>query len=287
MPTFEDVESADRRMERLRPTGRDIGLAHGQSQAHQRYAEAMATPKLSLVIPAWNEATLLPRLLDSVQAAIQRWVLMGHDATQIEIIVADNGSTDATARIAQEYGFRVVAVGKRVIAAARNGGAAAAQGEILAFVDADSVLHPDSFIVVAEAMAMARTLGGASGVTMDRWSLGIALTYALMLPMIWLTGFDTGLVFWRRADFQALGGYDEQRMVAEDVDFLWRLRQLGRSRGQRLVRLRRIKAITSTRKFDKHGDWHYVTHMPAQLWLLLRDRGALNDFARRYWYDDR
>jgi hypothetical protein len=76
-------------------------------------------------------------------------------------------------------------------------------------------------------------------------------------------------------------------MVAEDVDFLWRLRRLARTRGQRLVRLRGVKAITSTRKFDTHGDWHYFTQMPAQGWRLLRDRGALNDFARRYWYDDR
>jgi len=244
-------------------------------------------PTISLVIPAWNEAALLPRLLDSVEAAKRHWQRAGGDERDIEVIVADNGSSDATAQIARDRGCRVIAVGKRVIAASRNGGAAVAQGDILCFVDADSVLHPEIFLAVASAMADPRTVGGASGVTMERWSLGIAFAFAMMLPLVWLTNFDTGLVFWRRADFRALGGYDEQRMVAEDVDFLWRLRRLGRSRKQRLIRLRGVKTITSTRKFDQHGDWHYVTQMPAQGWRLLRDRGALNEFARRYWYDGR
>jgi glycosyltransferase involved in cell wall biosynthesis len=242
---------------------------------------------MSLVIPAWNEAALLPRLLDSVDVARRRWIEAGHPADTIEVILADNGSTDATARIAGERGCKVATIEKRVIAAVRNGGAAMASGEILAFIDADSMVHPDSFIAVAAAMANPRTVGGTSGVVMERRSIGIALAYAMMLLIVWLTGFDTGLVFWRRADFEALGGYDERRMAAEDLDFLVRLRRLGRTRGQRLLRLRRIKAITSTRKFDQHGDWHCFTQMPAQGWRLLHDRSALNDFARRYWYEGR
>lgn len=245
------------------------------------------TPRLSLVIPAWNEAVLLPRLLDSVDAARERWIDRGAARGDLEVIVADNGSTDATALIAAEHGCRVIAVEKRIIASSRNGGAAAARGEILAFVDADSILHPDVFLAVARAMEDPRTLGGSSGVRMERWSPGIALTYAAALPLVWLTGFDTGLVFWRRADFEALGGYDETRRVAEDVDFLVRLRRLGRARGQALVRLRGVKTVTSTRKFDRHGDWHYFTRMPALGWRLLRDPRTFTAFARRYWYEER
>lgn len=243
--------------------------------------------KISLVIPAWNEAALLPRLLDSVALARRRFGEAGHAAEDIEVIVADNGSTDVTAQIACERGCRVVPVERRVIAASRNGGAAVATGDILAFVDADSILHRDCFLAVHAAMNAPRTVGGATGVTMERWSLGIALSYAAAVPLVWITGFDTGLVFWRRADFEALGGYDESRHVAEDVDFLWRLRRLGRPRGQRLVRLRGVKTVTSTRKFDRHGEWHYFTQMPRLAWQLLRDRHAFNDYTRRYWYDGR
>lgn len=249
--------------------------------------EPSPAPRLSLVVPAWNEAERLPRLLDSVDAARARWCAAGRAADAIEVIVADNGSTDATAAIAAARGVRVVPVEKRLIAASRNGGAAVARGELLAFVDADSVVHPDVFLAVDAAMRQPRALGGASGVTMERWSFGIAVTYAAVMPVVWITGFDTGVVFWRRADFEAIGGYDERRAIAEDVDFLWRLRRLGRRDGRRLVRLRGVKTITSTRKFDRHGDWHYFVHMPRIAWRLLRDGGALPEFARQYWYGDR
>ncbi|MGH8028327.1 MAG: glycosyltransferase [Arenimonas sp.] len=238
-------------------------------------------PDITLVIPAWNEAARLPRLLDSVATARARY------AGRVEVIVADNGSTDATAALAQAAGAQVVKVEKRCIAAARNGGAAVAQAPILAFVDADSVLHPDVFTAVAAAMSRPATLGGASRVTMERWSVGIALTFALMVPLVWLSGFDTGLVFWRRDDFNAIGGYDESRLFAEDIDLLWRLRRLGRPRGQKLVRLRGVRTITSTRKFDVRGDWHYLTQMPVIGWKLLRDHRTANDFARKYWYEGR
>jgi hypothetical protein len=56
-------------------------------------------------------------------------------------------------------------------------------------------------------------VGGATGVTLERWSPGLACTYAMILPMIWATGFDTGVVFCRRLDFAGLGGYDESRLA--------------------------------------------------------------------------
>lgn len=247
----------------------------------------MNPPLLSLVIPAWNEARQLPRLFDSLDVARARWVERGGRAEAIEVIVADNASTDATAQVAQARGARVAAVDKRVIAAARNGGAAIAGGEVLAFVDADSRVHPDVFCAIAAAMASPRTLGGATGVTMERWSLPIALTYASVLPMVWLTGFDTGVVFWRRSDFVDLGGYDESRLAAEDVHFLWRLSRLGKIRGQRLVRLRGVQTVTSARKFDQYGDWHYLRQMPRVAWHALTRSGRLDEFVRKYWYEGR
>lgn len=97
---------------------------------------------------------------------------------------------------------------------------------------------------------------------------------------------DTGVVFCRRTDFESIGGYDERRLFGEDVQLLWDLLRLGRSRGQRLVRLRRVKAINSMRKFDRWGDWHFLTSILRLLPLLLRRPAASTDFARRYWYGD-
>jgi glycosyltransferase involved in cell wall biosynthesis len=241
----------------------------------------MRAIRLSLVIPAWNEAERMPALLDSIDVARCRHAAAGMDAGAIEVIVADNGSTDATAAIAAARGCRVAQIEKRVIAANRNGGATLAHGQILAFVDADCVIHPDCLLAVDSAMTSPRVIGGASGITMERWSTGIALGYGLLGPLQWLTRIDSGVVFCRRDDFEALGGYDEARAFAEDVDFLWRLRRLGRQRGQRL---RGVKTITSTRKFDRHGDWHWFSTFPRLAWRMLLDRRATRDFVDDYWY---
>src|SRR5438045_9009708 len=96
----------------------------------------------TLVIPAHNEEALLPRLLDTVDVARARY---SFGAGAIEVIVADNASTDRTAEIAAARGCRVVPVAKRAIAAARNGGAAQASSPILAFVAADMKINSDHF----------------------------------------------------------------------------------------------------------------------------------------------
>ena len=238
-------------------------------------------PRLSLVIPAYNEALLLPRLLDSIDVARDAY----GDRDAIEVIVADNASTDATALIALARGCRVAAVEKRVIAASRNGGARLANGEVVAFIDADSTVHPRTFIEIDHALANPHNIGGSTGVRLDRMSPGIALTFAAFLPLVWLTGMDAGVVFCRKADFDAIGGYDETRLIAEDVAFLWSLRRLGKTRGQRLVRATRAKAIASTRKFDEFGDWHYFPLMVEGVRHLLRRGGG--DFVDRYWYRPR
>jgi glycosyltransferase involved in cell wall biosynthesis len=78
-------------------------------------------PSISLVIPAYNEAELLPRLLGTVERARSRY---RSGSSAVEVIVADNASTDGTGELARSRGCRVVRVEKRCIGAARNGGAA-------------------------------------------------------------------------------------------------------------------------------------------------------------------
>src|SRR2546428_3973526 len=165
-------------------------------------------PRISLIIPAFNEEKYLPRLLDSIETACARW--MG-PRDEIEVIVADNSSTDGTAALAAARGCRVVRVEKRAIAAARNGGGRAATGEILAFVDADMTIHPETFKGIVEILSSPKWVAGTSGVWPQRWSIGIAVTFASMVPLVWLTRFDTGVAFMRRADSEAEGGYAERR----------------------------------------------------------------------------
>ena len=237
--------------------------------------------RISLVIPAHNEGRFLPRLLESVAVASEHF---RHGPNSVEVIVADNVSSDDTAVIASERGCKVVQVEERRIASVRNGGAAAAAGDVLCFIDADSKIHPDTFDAIEDSLSTGRVVAGATGVRMERWSLGIAVTWALFMPMVWLLRMDTGVVFCKKDDFVAVGGYDERRYFAEDVQLLWDLRRVGRRRKQCLTRLKTVKALGSTRKFDIHGDWHYISDLFRLVPVMLFSPRATNDYATKYWY---
>ncbi len=222
-------------------------------------------PRCSIIIPAYNEARLLPRLLESIEIAAVRY-----GRNNVEVIVADNLSTDDTRLIGESMGAKVVTVTRRCIAAARNGGASAATGEILCFIDADSALHPDTFSKIDEAMHNERIIAGATGVYLERLSIGLIVTYLMMMPVMFVTGIDTGVVFCRREDFDAVGGYNEQLFFAEDVTFLFALKRRGAAKRQRLTRLSGVKALGCTRKFDERGEWHYFPLFFIGISLLLR-----------------
>ena len=235
---------------------------------------------ISLIIPAYNESELLPRLLSSVDRARQ---VFENVNGELEIIVADNCSTDTTAQIATERGCRVITVEQRCIAAVRNAGAKIAKGEIIAFIDADSIIHQNTFVQLRELLSNEKYIGGTTGVIPERWSFGIFAAYLCLLPIILLMKMDTGVVFCRRADFEKIGGYDESLQFAEDVAFLFALRRLGKTRRQNLIRATQVKAIASTRKFDEHGDWHYFT-LPWRLAYSMIFKKDKEKIADHYWY---
>jgi glycosyltransferase involved in cell wall biosynthesis len=247
-------------------------------------------PRISLVIPAFNEEAYLPALLDSIDDARRSY---SYGTGEIEVVVADNSSTDCTAEIASSRGCLVASVAKPSIAASRNGGAGIASGTILAFVDADCTIHPDTFNAIERTMATGQAVVGATGARFSRSSFAIALTMFVGETIARLFGFDIGVVFCRRDDWAAIGGYNEQLLCAEDVEFIAALKEVGRKRGQRFARAKGAKAITSARKFDSRGDWHYFTMAPpAAFYAIMFDRGSLHRIIgaakiEEYWYDVR
>lgn len=237
-----------------------------------------------MVIPAFNEERYLPFLLNSIDVARQRYT---GTAAEVEVIVADNGSTDRTSEIARARGCQVVRVEKRSIAAARNGGSTAAGGDILAFVDADSRIHPETLNVIERTMASGRVVIGATGFRYDRMSFSMWIQFIPGLLFLYLSRLDSGVVFCRRSDWQAVGGFEEDRLVAEDIQFQAAMKRLGRGRGQKFARVRGARALSSARKFDSYGDWHYVTNGFQALRWLVTGRGSFAKFIQRYWYDER
>src|SRR5262245_9002167 len=107
---------------------------------------------VSFIIPAYNEEQLLGRTLNAIDQAAR---ILGEP---VEVIVADDASTDRTAAIAQEHGAHLVSVKCRQIAATRNAGARAANGDMFVFVDADTIVTE-----AAVRAAIAAMRGGAVG----------------------------------------------------------------------------------------------------------------------------
>jgi hypothetical protein len=119
---------------------------------------------------------------------------------------------------------------------------------------------------------------------MDRWSVGIGVTHALLEAWCWVSGWDTGVLFCRREGFDTIGGFPEHLLFAEDLAFYSGLRRLGRARGQRFVRLRGVRTVTSTRKFDQFGDWGWPLANARVLWCSVMRSPRQRALVERHWY---
>ena len=102
-------------------------------------------------------------------------------------------------------------------------------------------------------------VGGGCSIVMERTSLGLAVTGFLMRSVMVLTRSGAVMFWCRRADFDAVGGFDETLRIAEDLDFARRLRQHGRTTKRRFRNVRSAPATVCVRKWDRFGDWHYFT----------------------------
>src|SRR6266513_528600 len=192
---------------------------------------------ISFIVPAYNEELELSPTLAAIQAATSGL------SQPFEFIVVDDASTDATPEIAEQAGARVVSINRRQIAAARNAGARTARGEYLFFVDADTRINK-THITEAIAALEAHCAGGSARVLMDGfvplWGRVFLRTFSVLY-----FGFNLGagaFLFTTRRNFDALGGFDEQYFVGEEVYFSLALKKLGR------FKVLRETILTSGRK---------------------------------------
>lgn len=190
-------------------------------------------PLLSVIVPAFNGATVLPRCLDALAAS-------DLPRTCWELIVVDDASTDDTPLLGARYADAVIRLAGRPHgpAYARNRGADAARGEVLVFIDADVCVHPDTLRRFALAFAADPALGAVFGSYDDRPPApGLASRYRNLLHhythQLHPGPADT---FWagcgaiRTAAFTAVGKYDEwqyPRPSIEDIELGHRLHGSG------------------------------------------------------------
>ncbi len=231
------------------------------------------------MVPAFNEERLLAGTLEGVKSAAQAL------AGDWELIVCDNNSTDRTAEIARAAGARVVFEPHNQISRARNSGAAAAAGEWLVFVDADSVPSAELFGDLKAAIDAGDCLAGGSTIAPEGsfafrtsirgWNLFSRLTR-------WAAG---AFIFCRREEFAGIGGFSEELYASEELDLFRRLKRLARSRSMSIRILHRHPLRTSDRKLHLYGRVELLRIIGR---FVLHPRRSLRTPADcQPWYDGR
>ena len=243
----------------------------------------MGELKLSVIVPAFNEEKLIASSLAAICEGLRG---AGFADSEWELRVCDNASTDDTAKIAAHAGAVVVYEAERQIARARNTGAAAASGEWLLFVDADTTPSLELMRATRSLMQAGGCCGG--GALVD--SRGLTLTTQVLIGG-WNTVsrafgvFCGAFVFCRRTAFTALGGFDSELYAAEELDFSSRLREWGERHGEELIIISDARLNTSMRKLDLYTPCEMLRTL-AQAALhptrIFRSRQFLD-----HWYDGR
>jgi len=202
--------------------------------------------KISVVVPAFNEERLLPGSLIAIRGAMEAFDRRGWAS---ELIVCDNNSTDRTAAIAREAGARVVFEPVNQISRARNAGAAAASGDWIFFVDADSYPTPELFSDAADAITAGRCLAGGSTVAYADPPPAAALAIGMWNALSRLTRWAAGsFIFCDATAFREVGGFSEELYASEEVDLSRRLKRIARRARRTIVILHRHPLLTSDRK---------------------------------------
>lgn len=239
--------------------------------------------KISIVVPAFNEEKLLPATLQIIRTASASFTRLGWE---FELIVCDNNSSDHTADRAREAGAIVVFEPVNQIARARNTGAAAATGDWIIFVDADS--HPSADLLAAVAREIRRggIIAGGSTIRLDvphfipnlvtrGWNLISRLKR-------WAAG---SFIFCEAAAFRAIGGFSHDLFASEELDFSQRLHRLARSTGRRFIILHEHPLLTSARKMRLYSHREHL-HFLART-VMGGGRTLKSREECLIWYDGR
>ncbi|MBI3802222.1 MAG: glycosyltransferase [Nitrospirae bacterium] len=195
------------------------------------FSSDLSWPLISVVVCSYNGAKTIRDCFEG---------LMRLDYPNYEVIVVDDGSTDETGAIAEEYGFQLIQTENRGLGSARNSGLAAARGEIVAYIDDDA--YPDPHWLTYLAAMFMRTphvgVGGPNLPPPEDGSIADCVANAPGGPIhVLLSDQEAEHIpgcnmAFRRSALLAVGGCDPQfRAAGDDVDLCWRLQQRGGTLG--------------------------------------------------------
>ena len=235
-----------------------------KTAGRKRDRSSQAAPMISVIIPAHNEERYLDRTLDALRR---------QNCQRFEIIVVANGCSDHTADVARNRCHRLIVLSQKGLGVARNLGARMARGELLVFLDADTILEPMALRRIAEDF----TIGHAAGTLIgkpDSDRLLYRVFYFVKNSIHWArhNGSSGVIICWKK-HFERIGGFDEGLEVRENSDLIRRLKEFG---NYKLVS--DVTAITSMRRYEQRGFCRI-----AWLWIKLWAQSLFGDLHRRHY----
>jgi len=184
-------------------------------------------PRISVVVCTYNGESTLRECLEGLRRL---------QYPNYEVIVVNDGSTDATNEIVREYGFRLISTKNRGLSAARNTGLQAATGEIVAYTDSDCCPDPHWLTYLA-ATFLATDYAGVGGPNLAPPGDGHIAECVANAPggpvHVLLSDQEAEHIpgcnmAFRKSSLEVIGGFDPQfRAAGDDVDVCWRLQQRG------------------------------------------------------------
>jgi glycosyltransferase involved in cell wall biosynthesis len=206
---------------------------------------------ISVVIPTLNEEKFIER---TIRALLDQTL----PKSEYEIIVSDSSSTDATVEIAKSLADRVVVCKCMSAGYGRNFGAKHAKGDMLAFIDADTIASPTYLEGVKESLSKCIASTGPIRALNEKslilrafyrmWSVQSRISTMIRFPLF--PGFNFAV---RKHHFELVGGFSEGDITCEDLDLSLRLRKYGR-----LCFNSKMLVYTSTRRLHKTSIISYV-----------------------------
>ena len=226
---------------------------------------------ISFIVPAYNEERLLGRTLEAIHNAAK-----GIDAPY-ELIVVDDNSSDNTGKIADDLGATVVNVKYRQISATRNAGAHAANGSVLVFVDADTVISTE-ILQATMAAINNKAIGGSAAIRFDGDVPMYGRVIQWLLCRIYRIGKIVGgsYLFCTREAFERVGGFDETLYGGEEMILRRSLKKQGG-----FIHLKQA-VLTSGRRLRIYSFWEIMRIIAC----LGMSRGRIEDRNTGwFWYD--
>jgi rSAM/selenodomain-associated transferase 2 len=209
-------------------------------------------PKFSFIIPVWNEEAIISRTIEHVRDL--------SDSGDAEIIVVDGDPGGETIKVARHMGVKT-AISEKGRGNQMNLGASLADGEILIFLHADTILPPDALELIEKAMDDSSCMAGAFDLAIDSEKAAFRLIEKAASFRSRMTRIPYGdqTIFIRKRDFRNLGGFRDIPIM-EDVEIMQRIKK---RKGKICIIGKAVR--TSPRRWEKEG----IVYTTLRNWLIL------------------